>query len=367
LNSIASFFFMRLWLGRISTPHDLTSAGLRPLGVIPEFAQSPASTHPAGGSDDVWRAYSDAGAHLRDAAGDARALMITSPSPEEGKSTTAANLATAFARDGHRVVLVDANLRWPSLRSSDRHDASFGLTELLLNPSRDAQHALIRTGERNLYLLPAGNPPSEPIKLLGTRRLVEVLASLRDAADYVIIDAPPVLEDAGAVLLAAAADATIVVADARKTRRRRLVQVMHTLAKAGITPAGALLNRAARDETPVMPRSEPLPLAAAWANAPLLGMQPVEDAVVAGDPFIDDAVPDLALAHASAPRLRLIQPYERPLLPFGDHPVPAPEAGPSAADEDPLEITVDELLVDLEKTLSLIRDLKDKHANLQDA
>ncbi len=349
---------------------DVEQAGLTPLGSIGWFKQAAASTQPTAGYSHVWDTYRDFAEQLRTAAPEARVIVITSASPEEGKSTTAANLATCLARDGHRVVLIDANLRWPSLRTPNRDDASFGLAELVLNASLEAQHALVRTSERGLFLLPSGDAPSTAGDLLQSPRLREVFASLRDAMDYVIADAPPVLENEDATLLAKAADATVLVVEAGKTRQRPLKRALDTLAAASVRPAGAVLNRAAVSAVQAMPSTtlapEPAPvvpfesaLAEAFATAAPREVEALPPPNFEADEAVSDIQPE-------APKLRLIQPYERPLLPFGEQDAPREDTTitPTTTPyKDPLEITVEELLVDLEETLSLIRTLRRKHAS----
>jgi capsular exopolysaccharide synthesis family protein len=285
-------------------------------------------------------------------------VTVTSALAEEGKSTTAANLATSLARQGKRVVLVDANLRWPSLQHAG-DDTAPGFSELLINPALVPQHALRRTSERGLYLLPSGATPSGSDTVMRSSRLYVILTALKGVADLVILDAPPILEGVEASLLAKASDATLIVVDAQKSRRRSLSRALKLLTKAGILPAGALLNRAGHVvPAPAVPALDLSP-PTVWADAQLATTEGAEDTIVTDL--------DTAPESTTSPRLRLVQPYERPLLPFGANAAPAQTMVQPAPEEDPLEITVDELLVDLEKTLALIRELKERHAVPRDA
>src|SRR5690606_9866638 len=119
-----------------------------------------------------------------------------------------------------KVLLVDADLRWSSLRSAGGDVNSVGLTGLLLDYTRAPHAATIRTEDANLLLLPAGALPPRPEELLTLPRLADIMASLRRMADYVILDTPSVLEAGDACLLARHADAALVVIRAGKTRSR---------------------------------------------------------------------------------------------------------------------------------------------------
>ena len=354
----------------IKTVGDVEREGLSVLAAVGWFEQGPASAHPTDALSHAWSSYTRLAERLLEIAGGANRFLVTSPSPEEGKSTTAANLATTLARTGNPVVLIDADLRWSSLRSSAGDGHVIGLSGLLINHSLSPQVAVVSTSDHSLYLLPAGRLPSDPEGLLRTPRLAEILASLGEKAGYIVIDAPPVLEAADATLLAAAADVTVLVVSAGRTRRRQLVKARERLTDAGITPIGVVLNRAQAetsldDSAAFESLSVARPLPFAWVDSRLVGLAPVEadtEALksVEKEPAIEGGAVEEVAAPA-VPRLRLLQPYERPLLPFTDlthRPASAPNG-----DEDPLEITVGELLVDLEETLSLIRHLKDKQGN----
>jgi len=366
-----------VWLGawynerrtdRIKTVEDVERDGLSVLAAVGWFHQGPASPHPTDPHSHAWASYSHLTERLLKAAGGANVFLITSASPEEGKSTTAANLATTLARTGNRVVLIDADLHWSSLRSNAEDVRVIGLSGLLINHSLNPQRAVVSTSDHNLYLLPAGPLPSDPEKLLRTRRPAAILASLRETVDYIVIDAPPVLEAADATLLAAAADATVLVVNAGSTRRRQLLKALECLTDAGIAPIGVVLNHAyagtSLDDSAPESLSVPRSLPAAWADSRLVGLAPFGADIeaiksVEKEPDIEGGAVEEVAAPA-VPRLRLLQPYERPLLPFTD---PAhPPAGTPNGVEDPLEITMDELLVDFEETLALIRHLKDKDA-----
>jgi capsular exopolysaccharide synthesis family protein len=173
-----------------------------------------------------------------------KTIVVTSAHPEEGKSTTAANLATVLAQAGSRVILVDTDLRRSSLNKTFDGPNSFGLTGLLLNDIHDPSIALIGTRWKNLQLLPSGVLPPNPSELLTSTRMQRLVGMLRGLADYVIFDTPPVLAVTDAIVLAARADGTVLVAEAGKTRSEALRIAARTLKQANVNVIGVVLNKA---------------------------------------------------------------------------------------------------------------------------
>ena len=261
--ALATALVLELRGRRLRTPEDIAlHVNLETLGVIERFKQTAGSAMP---TDDYPRALAGYRqlALAIDRRHDApRSLLVTSPGPEEGKSTTAANVATVLAGLGRKVVLVDGDLRWSSLRSTNPKAPSMGLSGLLQNYLHSPQLAVVRTNEKNLFLLPAGIFHPDPQELLSRPRLGDVFASLREMADYVIVDSPPVLEADDARLLARNLDATLLVLRAGKTRTREVKGAIRILSKVGTHPMGAVLNRARTTEQeaaqPVRPQA-PIP------------------------------------------------------------------------------------------------------------
>jgi capsular exopolysaccharide synthesis family protein len=343
----------------VASPKELEDAGLTVLAAVGHFEQSPRSAYPSEDGLEASVAYRVLTDRLKDALEGQRIVVVTSPSPEEGKSTTAANIAMNLAKGGDTVVLVDADLRWSSLRSSSTSAASLGLSGLLLNYLHSPQMAVVRTEEPNLYLLPAGDLPSQPDALLSSPRLRDIVVSLREMADYVVIDAPPVLEAADAALLAAAAGAVMLVVRQDRTRLKALDEAITALYRAGLRPIGAVLNHASHSTT----------AASAGATA---GDVEVLDLPMAAEPEpvqvdpVDNAESDEPeqAETAAAPYLRLVQSHERPLLVFDRAALQAhyrSSLDRAEADTGSLEGTIDNLLVDLETTLELIRSMRHKY------
>ena len=160
----------------------------------------------------------------------ARCIVVTSSMEGEGKSTTAAHLASLLAESGQPTILVDADLRRPVQAGHFGVDGAVGLTEVLAG-SMELEQGLVQSANKNLLLLPAGRIPPNPSELVGSGRMQSLLTRLRKT-HMVIVDAPPLLPVTDAVLLTAAADGAILVVQQGKTRieqvglaSRRLEQV----------------------------------------------------------------------------------------------------------------------------------------------
>lgn len=176
-----------------------------------------------------------------------RTLVVTSPAPDEGKSTTVANLAVTMAQSGRKTILVDCDLRRPSLHTFFNLNAEPGLTDTLL--ADNVQPQLQKTGVDNLLLLPSGAKPPNPADLLGSQKLDRLLANLSEMADIVLLDAPPVIAVTDAALLGAKVDGILLVVKAGKTRRDHAELAKETLKKAKVRLIGVALTNAPTDST----------------------------------------------------------------------------------------------------------------------
>lgn len=174
-----------------------------------------------------------------------RTMLVTSGASSEGKSTTTANLAVTMAQTGRRVVLVDMDLREPILHQIFKVQNGRGITTALLHPDESIGDYLLPTGVENLSLIPSGPLPSNPAELLGSRRMAELIANLKEHADLIIFDSSPILLLADATLLARHCDAALLVARAGKTRVESLARARDQLAQSGVRLLGVVLNRVA--------------------------------------------------------------------------------------------------------------------------
>ncbi|MDI7275493.1 MAG: polysaccharide biosynthesis tyrosine autokinase, partial [Anaerolineae bacterium] len=174
-----------------------------------------------------------------------RLLLISSPLPREGKTTTLANLGVALAQSGRRVVLVDADLRCPGLHEVFRLPQEPGLTTLLLAQNGQlAEQVLQETTVAGLAVLTAGPIPANPAEVLDRPETDLLLERLRSLADYVLVDSPPVLTASDAAILAHSADGVLLVAEAGRTRAEALAHAVSTLRPVADRIVGVVLNRA---------------------------------------------------------------------------------------------------------------------------
>lgn len=173
-----------------------------------------------------------------------RTILVTSASPEEGKSTTLANLAVTIAQSGKRVILVDADLRRPTQHQIFGLKSTPGLTDMVRDDALLANPPTQDTGVPNLRVLTSGQQPPNPAEILGSKRLSEILAALLENADMVLFDAPPILAVTDAAVLASRVDAVLLVVSAGKTKRENARKAQTQLEKINARVIGAVLNNA---------------------------------------------------------------------------------------------------------------------------
>lgn len=170
-----------------------------------------------------------------------RTMMMTSPQPGDGKSTTISNLAVSFARAGKRVLLIDADLRRPMISNL------FGLGELpglsdLLTDSQPIEKTVFATELPNLTVMPHGRATSEPAELLESTRLRQVLAVVKQDYDLILIDAPPLLAVADPAIIAPLVDSIILTIRVCKNGRRPVESAIKILTDIGVEPTAVIVN-----------------------------------------------------------------------------------------------------------------------------
>lgn len=175
-----------------------------------------------------------------------RTMVVTSPAPEAGKSTTLANLAVALAQAGRKVILVDCDLRRPSLHDIFGASNTAGLTSVILDDTTSTP-PLRETGVAGLRLLTSGPLPPNPAELLGSRRMAGLIQTLREQADMVLFDAPPVIAVTDAVILASQVDGVLLVLNAGVTRREHAQRARAALDKVNARLVGTVLNNVKLD------------------------------------------------------------------------------------------------------------------------
>ena len=171
-----------------------------------------------------------------------KTILMTSPSPRDGKSTLTSNLAIAMAQMGKKVLLVDGDLRRPVQHDAFGVPAQTGLATLLAQPGADVSASVQPTGVEGLSLLPAGPVPEKPAELLNSPRFVALMAKLAESYDHVLIDSPPVGAVADARIMAASCDATVLVLSADRIDRAAAEATRDALAGVGANIAGLVLN-----------------------------------------------------------------------------------------------------------------------------
>lgn len=172
-----------------------------------------------------------------------RKLMITSPSQGEGKSTIAVNFAAVVAQTGKRVLLVDCDLRRPSLHRTFRWENQQGLTNLLVRGNVDWHAVTRQSAIPNLSVILSGPVPPNPSELLGSSRFASVIDELASEFDLVILDTPPTIAVSDPMVMAPVADGVIVVVDAGRTSADLLRRTRDSLQRAGANVLGVVLNK----------------------------------------------------------------------------------------------------------------------------
>jgi capsular exopolysaccharide synthesis family protein len=170
-----------------------------------------------------------------------RSILVTSAGPAEGKSTTVANLAVVFAQQGKRVLLVDADLRKPTVHYTFNLTNTLGLTNVLAKQAVLTDLA-VQTDEKNLYVLPSGPVPPNPAELLGSKAMEDLLENILQEFDIVLFDSSPVLAVTDSQIMANLCDGTILVVSSGKTETEQAVKAKEALLSANATILGTILN-----------------------------------------------------------------------------------------------------------------------------
>ncbi|MFM8395039.1 MAG: CpsD/CapB family tyrosine-protein kinase, partial [Acidobacteriota bacterium] len=170
-----------------------------------------------------------------------RTLLFTSGQPGEGKTTTAINTSISLSQLGASVLLIDADLRRPTVHRVFRLDNSAGLSSVLsrdLNPDELIQ----KTGVPNLSVLTSGPIPVNPAELISSDTMRQVIADLGDRYDHIIIDSPPLVNVTDPVILSTLVDGVILVVHAGRSTRDVVKRARHELASVGAQIFGVVLN-----------------------------------------------------------------------------------------------------------------------------
>jgi len=172
-----------------------------------------------------------------------QSMMVTSSNPGEGKSVTASNLGVTMAQADLKTVIIDADLRRPTLHKAFQVSNLEGLTDLLRSPKADVSTQLKDTGIENLQVITSGPLPPNPSEMLSSQRMVDLLQQLKEIADVIIFDSPPVLAVTDAAVLSSRVDGVILVTKAKHTRRNAAKQAIEKLEHVGGKVLGSVLNQ----------------------------------------------------------------------------------------------------------------------------
>ncbi len=251
VGGVSLAFFLEYLDSSIKIPEDIeVGLGLELLGIIPSAS---------GGKKGQGRIFISKSQHspaaesiralrtallfrLRAVEG-ARTILITSPNPEEGKSTIAVNLAAAFHQNHLKVLIIDADLRKPRLHKIFETPAQPGLTDILEGQISFKETVVSNPLDMGMDFLPAGTPSHHPTEILGTRAMREMLKKLRQEYDIILMDSPPYLAVADVNVISEYASAMVVVARYQSTDKRHLHDLKRRFRDYASQVMGVVINQ----------------------------------------------------------------------------------------------------------------------------
>ncbi|WP_346934846.1 CpsD/CapB family tyrosine-protein kinase [Clostridium sp.] len=169
-----------------------------------------------------------------------KVIVVTSAEPGEGKSTTAGNLALSIAQSDKKVVLIDCDLRKPSLHKKFEISNTAGLSDVIVG--KESISVVGHRYNNNLTILTSGKIPPNPSEMLGSKSMKALIDALKKVFDYVILDTPPVQAVTDAQILSTRADGTLLVIRAEKTKKDSVVNSVNLLKKVNANIIGTILN-----------------------------------------------------------------------------------------------------------------------------
>ncbi|WP_242652884.1 polysaccharide biosynthesis tyrosine autokinase [Intrasporangium flavum] len=233
---------------KVRTEEDIKALSKRPiLGDIPLVKAAKDSTGFVSLESDPHGRHAEAIRRLRtnllfvDVTTGGHSFVVTSSVPGEGKTTTTVNLALAMADAGSRVLLIDGDLRNPSVARALGLDGGFGLTTLLLGLA-EPDDVIQQWRDSTLFVLPAGAVPPNPSELLGSEPMEQLFGKLAQQFDFILVDSPPVVPVIDAVLINKLTHGLIMVVGAERTKKKDLASAVQSLETVDVPVAGFALN-----------------------------------------------------------------------------------------------------------------------------
>jgi non-specific protein-tyrosine kinase len=171
-----------------------------------------------------------------------KTILVTSPSPEDGKTSVVANLANVVSQNNRKVLVIDGDLRKPRIHKIFQLPNRIGLTDYFLHAQERLNGVIKKTEIKSLFVITSGNLPPNPSELLGSERMQEVVETLSSHFDPIFIDTPPLLAVTDALVLAPRVDGVILVIDPAKTKRAALQHSIEQLKQVNANLLGVVLN-----------------------------------------------------------------------------------------------------------------------------
>lgn len=168
-------------------------------------------------------------------------LVVTSAEPSAGKSTTAANIAVTYAQADKKVLLIDGDLRKPTVQYTFQTKNIFGLSNLITDQIK-LEQAIQNTYIDNLSIMTSGPIPPNPSELLASKRFNDIIKKIEEYFDIIIIDTPPVLAVTDAVIMSSITDGTIIVTNVETNNKLHLMKARDTLLNSDANILGVVLN-----------------------------------------------------------------------------------------------------------------------------
>lgn len=172
-------------------------------------------------------------------------IVVTSSEPGEGKSTTSGNLALCLAQGDKRVILIDCDLRKPSIHKKFKISNIVGLSDVIIG--KEELSTAVHRHNKNLIVLTSGKIPPNPSEMLSSKAMSKLLEGLKKEFDYIILDTPPVQAVTDSQILSTKADGTILVIRAERTKKESVHNAVNLLKKVNANIIGTVLNGLSQD------------------------------------------------------------------------------------------------------------------------